>query len=112
MHIEGSTDEENNSYPNMEVLETANIITIQDGTTNKAKQDLKIPDNYLDYERRTQGFLKQQRSTFLNNQRNRSYRGTTSETHAEGANEAQKMKWPKEIPKRICSRSALTISEE
>ena len=51
MHIEGSTDKENNSYPNMEVLETANIITIQDGTTNKAKQDLKILDNYLDYER-------------------------------------------------------------
>lgn len=53
MHIEGSTDKENNSYPNMEVLETANTIIIQDGTTNKAKQDLKIPDNYLDYERQT-----------------------------------------------------------
>ena len=51
MHIKGSSDEENNSYLNMEVLETANIITIQNGTTNKAKQDLKIPDNYLDYER-------------------------------------------------------------
>src|SRR5438477_10760315 len=74
----------------MEVLETANIITIQDSTTNKAKQDRKIPDNYLDYKRRTQGFLKQQRSIFLNNQRNRSYRGTTSETHAEEANEALK----------------------
>jgi len=51
MHIEGSTDKENNSYPNMKVLETANTIIIQDGITNKAKQDLKIPDNYLDYER-------------------------------------------------------------
>ena len=51
MYIEGSTDKENNSYLNMEVLETANTIIIQDGTTNKAKQDLKIPNNYLDYER-------------------------------------------------------------
>src|SRR5438552_17158643 len=29
MYIEGLIDEENNSYPNLEVLETANINTIQ-----------------------------------------------------------------------------------
>ena len=28
IYIEGLSDEENNSYPNMEVLKTANIITI------------------------------------------------------------------------------------
>ena len=84
MHIEGLTDEENNSYSNMKVLETANIITIQNSITNKAKQDLKILENYLDYKRQTQDFLKQQRSIFLNNQRNRSFRKTISETHAEG----------------------------